>query len=267
MQIDKRIDLNAAVEQIQNGASLLIGGWGPFRKPMALIRAIAQSTLKDLTIMSYAGLDLDLLIGAGKVKTAIFGFASFEGAPGAPVFFKQARQEGLVEFKELSEYMLIAQLKAAAERLPFYPTRSGLGSDILTVNPEIKKIEDPYTGQTFVAVPAFTPDFTLVHVNEADEMGNSRIVGDPYLDRLFVRAANKTIVTAERILPKGQIQASTFLGTWVDGVIEVPNGAYPGECYPDYEISTTGFKRYQDATKDGDAFNDYLGGVVQGGGK
>ena len=258
MKIDKRVPLNEAVENINNGASILIGGWGPFRKPMSVVKAIAQSSLKDLTILAYAAMDLDLLIGAGKVKTAIFGFVSFEGAPGSPENFKRARQEGSVEIKELSEYMFTAQFKAAAERLPFYPTRSGLGTDILSINPEIKTIKDPYTNQTLVAVPAFTPDYALIHVNEADEMGNCRIIGDPFLDSLFARAADKVIITAERILPVGKIQDSSILGLWVDMVVEAPRAAYPCSCYPDYGISEKGFKTYGDAAKDPESFSDYL---------
>ena len=254
----KLVQLNEAVESIENGASILIGGWGPFRKPMSFVKAVALSSLKDLTILAYAGIDLDMLIGAGKVKTGIYGFSALEGAPGGLANFKTARTDGSVEMKELSEYMFLAQFKAAAERLPFYPTRSGLGTDLLTVNPDIKTIEDPYTNQTLVAVPAYTPDYAVIHVNEADEMGNSRIIGDPYIDSLFARAADKVIITAERIVPVGKVQDSTIKGLWVDMVVESPRAARPGACYPDYEISEKGFKFYNEATKDADAFKAFL---------
>lgn len=267
MRTDKRVQRSEALEGIKNGASILIGGWGPTRKPMTLIHAIAQSSLQDLTVLSYAGMDLDLLIRAEKVKTAIYGFVSYEGAPGSADNFKRARQEGLVEMKELSEYMFFAQFKAAAERLPFYPTRSGLGSDILSVNPEIKTIQDPYTNQTLVAVPAFTPDVAVLHVNEADERGNCRIIGDPYFDPVFARAADRVIVTAERIVQTGQIRESSILGCWVDRVVEAPRGAWPGACYPDYEISEKGFKAYGAAAKDAESFGGYLKEIAQGGGK
>jgi len=262
MEIDKRVNLNDALEPIENGASILIGGWGPFRKPMSLIGAIAQSSLQDLTILSFAGIDLDLLICAGKVKTGIYGFASLEGAFGGLLNFKAARADGSIELKEMSEYMFISQFKAAAERLPFYPTRSGLGTDLLTVNPEIKTISDPYTNQTLVAVPAFTPNYAIIHVNEADAMGNSRIIGDPYLDNLFVRAADKVIITAERILPVGKVQESNIKGFYVDMVIESPGAARPGSCYPDYEVSQKGFKQYSEAAKDSNLLNEYLNQVT-----
>jgi len=265
MTIHKIVGVEESIEGLKDGSSILIGGWGPFRKPMEIVRRIARSTIKDLTVLSFAGMDLDLLIGAGKVKTAIFGFVSFEGAPGGPGNFKRARCSGSVEMKELSEYMFIAQFKAAAERLPFYPTRSGTGTDILTINPEIRTIKDPYSDETLVAVPAFTPDYAIIHVNESDQLGNACISGDPYLDALFVRAADKVIMSTERILPVGKILENSISGSWVDRVVEAPQGAYPGDCYPDYGINQKEFKRYGDAAKDPDAFKKYLNEVVKGG--
>jgi glutaconate CoA-transferase subunit A len=253
------------ISEIPDGASILIGGWGPIRKPMVLLKELLKSSIKDLTIMTYGGMDLDLLLGAGKVKKAIYGFVSFEGAPGSPGNFRRARQDNTVEMRELSEYLFICGLKAAAERLPFYPTRSGLGTDIITVNPEMKMIEDPYTGEKLIAMPAMTPDIALIHVNEADHLGNGRILGDPFLDRLFVRAAKKTILSAEKILPPGSIQNSTILSPWVDVVVEAPGGAWPGSCYPDYEIDEKEFKRYGEAAATLESFQKYLSECCQGG--
>ena len=209
-------------------------------------------------------MDLDLLIGAGKVKTAVFGFISFEGAPGQPGNFKRARMEGSVEIKELSEYTFICQFKAAAERLPFYPVRGGIGTDILTINPEIKTFQDPYSNETLVAMPACTPHYALIHVNEADQLGNAKITGEPYLDRLFVRAAQNVIISAEKIVPVGEIQDSTILSCWVDKVVEAPQGALPSECYPDYPYDAKQFAKYGSATKDESDFENYLQEILEG---
>lgn len=258
MMNNKRANIEEYIGKLSDGVSIVIGGWGPFRKPMALVRAIAKSSLKDLTILSFGGMDLDLLIGAGKVKTAVFGFMSFEGAPGEPGNFNRARIEGSVEMKELSEFMFICQFKAAADRIPFYPVRGGIGTDILTINREIKTLKDPYCGETLVAMPAFRPDYALIHVNEADQLGNGRILGDPFLDSLFVRAADKVIVSAERILPIGEVQESNILSSWVDTVVEVPRGAHPCACYPDYPYDAKEFAKYGQMTKDPAVFKKYL---------
>ena len=258
MMIDKRVNIKECIGKLSDGVSIVLGGWGPSRKPMALVRTIVKSSLKDLTVLSLGGMDLDLLIGAGKVKTAVFGFMSFEGASGEPGNFNRARIEGSVEMKEVSEYMFACQFKAAADRIPFYPVRGGIGTDVLTINPEIKTIKDPYGGETLVAMPAFRPDYALIHVNEVDQLGNGRILGDPFWDSLYVRAADKVIVSAEKVLPVGAVQENNILGCWVDMVVEVPRGAFPCACYPDYPYDTKEFANYGQMTKDPAVFKKYL---------
>ena len=264
MEIDKRVTVAESVLQIKDGASIVIGGWGPSRKPMTLIRAIAASSLKDLTILAFAAMDLDLLIGAKKVKTANFGFVSFEGAPAAAGNYNRARCEGSIEVEEMDEYSFVCQFKAAADRIPFYPTRSLIGTDILTINPRIKTIADPYGGETLVAVPAVTPDYAIIHVNEADQLGNAKITGDPHWDSLYVRAAKKVIMTTEKIVPVGEVKDSTILSSWVDMVVETPQGAAPGDCYPDYALNPKEMARYGKATKDADEFQKYLNELLGG---
>jgi len=263
MTIDKRANVDEVVDGIKDGASIVIGGWGDIRKPMTIVNAIARSSLKDLTILSYAAMDLDLLIGAGKVKTAIFGFVSFDGgAPGRAGNFDRARREGTVEIKEFDEYMFSCQFKAAAERIPFYPIRGGIGTDILTINPEIKTIQDPYTNETLVAVPAFQPDYALIHVNEADQNGNARITGDAHFDSLFAKAAKKVIVSCERILEVGEIRHSNIMATYVEQVIEAPRGARPGSCFPDYSFDAKACAAYGKATKDASDFKAHLTAIL-----
>ena len=110
-----------------------IGGWGSRRKPMALVRAILRSALRDLTIVSYGGPDVGLLVAAGKVRRLVYGFVSLDSIPLEP-HFRRARQRGAIELTELDEGMLHWGLLAAAHRLPFLPIRAGLGSDVLTAS-------------------------------------------------------------------------------------------------------------------------------------
>ena len=115
MAENKQMTVDQVVKQIKNGDTVAIGGWGIIRKPLGLVRAIAKSNLKDLTIIGLAGMDLDMLIAAGKVKKAITGFVAFEGGEGRAVAYDNARKNGTIEYMELSEFMLIAGLRAAAE--------------------------------------------------------------------------------------------------------------------------------------------------------
>jgi len=106
--------------------------------------------------------------------------------------------EGSVGMKELSEYMFICQFKAAAERLLFFPVRGGIGTDILTINPEIKTITDPYNGETVVAMPSFRPDYALIHLNEADKLGIHEEIDPLGVRRMdFVRGKEQKQVMAE----------------------------------------------------------------------
>ncbi len=263
MPVDKQITAKGAVGQIKDGDTIVIGGWGPTRKPMTLIREIAKSKLKDLTIMSLGALDVDLLIGAGKVKKLIFPFMSLEGAPGRLEHFNRARVEGTIEVMELSENMFISGLKAAAERLPFYPTRSGLGTDILTMNPEIVTFEAPYTGEKLVAMPALNADVALIHANTASPEGYAQILGDQLWDHIMVRAAKKVFVSAERIITRKQMKDDLpnirILSPWVTGVVETPYGAHPGICFPEYTNPDAGhLGEYAKAAADVEAFKGYL---------
>src|SRR5271169_4558615 len=151
---DKRTTADAAVAKLADGMTVGIGGWGSRRKPMALVKAILRSPLRDLTIVSFAGPDLGMLCAAGKVKRAVYGFASLDSIPLEP-YFRAARQSGAIEACEIDEGMLQWGLYAAALRLPFLPTRAGLGSDVLTHNPDLKTVRSPYAdGEDLVAMAA-----------------------------------------------------------------------------------------------------------------
>ena len=137
---DKRMTIDEVVAQIEDGMTVGIGGWGPRRKPMALVRAILRSELKDLTIVSWGGADVGLLARAGKIRKLVYAFVSLDTVPLEPNF-QRARQGGTIpEIVELDEGMFQTGLYAAAQRLPFLPMRAGLGSDVLVNNPWIKTV-------------------------------------------------------------------------------------------------------------------------------
>ena len=114
--------------------TLAIGGWGARRKPMAFVRELLQSPVTNLTLLSYGGPDVGMLAAAGKLKKLVFGFVSLDLLP-LEAHFRAARQAGAFEVMELDEGMFQLGLKAAAARLPFLPTRVGVGSDVPTTNP------------------------------------------------------------------------------------------------------------------------------------
>ena len=238
---DKRMSVEDVVDQLESGMTIGIGGWGSRRKPMALVRAILRSSLTDLTLVSFGGPDVGLLCSAGKVSELVFGFVSLDSVPYDP-WFGKARTAGAIRTREVDEGMVVAGLRAAAQRLPFLPIRAGLGSDVLTYYPGLKTITSPYPdGEELVAMPALNLDAALVHLNRADERGNASYLGpDPYFDDLFCLAARKRFVSCEQIVTTAELvaaappQAMLLNRMMVDGVIETPHGAHFTSCVPDY---------------------------------
>lgn len=260
---DKRMTEEEVVAQLQSGMTIGIGGWGSRRKPMSLVAAIARSGLRDLTIVSYGGPDLGLLCATGKVKRAIYGFVSLDTIPLEP-HFRAARQKGAIEASEIDEGMLQWGLYAAALRLPFLPTRAGLGSDVMKVNPWLKTVASPYDAdETLVAMPALHLDAALVHMNLADAQGNSAFLGpDPYFDDLFCMAAERRFVSCERIVSAAELATSPLqslrVQRWmVDGVVEAPRGAHFTECLPDYGRDEAFMKEYAASAKSPEAWTAF----------
>ena len=173
---DKTMSEADVVSRLRSGMTIGIGGWGSRRKPMSLVREILKSELTDLTVVSYGGADVGLLCAAEKVRKVVFGFVSLDSIPLDP-HFRAARQAGRIEVNEYDEGMLQWGLYAAGIRMPYLPTRAGLGSDVLRVNPELQTIVDPYAGETLVAMPALPLDAALVHMNRADMHGNAQYLG------------------------------------------------------------------------------------------
>jgi glutaconate CoA-transferase subunit A len=229
------------VAQLRSGMTIGIGGWGSRRKPMSLVRAILRSDLTDLTVVSYGGPDVGLLCAAGKVKRVVYGFVSLDSIPLEP-HFQAARQNGAVEVTEWDEGMLQFGLYAAAIRLPFLPTRSGLASDVMKFDPQLRTVISPYDdGEELLAVPALALDAALVHLNRADATGNAQYLGpDLYFDDLFCAAAERAYVSCEQVVPTAELETAGFatlrVPRWmVAGVVEAPRGAHFTSCDPDYD--------------------------------
>jgi glutaconate CoA-transferase subunit A len=260
------MSIDDVVAHLEDGMTVGIGGWGPRRKPMALVRAILRSDVKDLTIVSWGGADVGLLARAGKIRKLVYAFVSLDTIPLEPNF-QRARQNGTIpEIVELDEGMFQTGLHAAAQRLPFLPMRAGLGSDVLVNNPWIKTVTSPYpdtdgTIGDFVAVPALNLDVALVHMSRADQHGNATYLGpDPYFDDLFVQAAAKAYVSCEQIVDTAGLTVDTpvqrllISRMMVDGVVETPNGAHFTNCPPDYERDEAFQKAYATAAADDQAW-------------
>jgi glutaconate CoA-transferase subunit A len=161
-----------------------------------------------------------------------------------------------VKVRESCCNTLINQLRAGSSGIPFIPLRSIKGSDELFMHPEYKVIDDPFTGKKIVLAPALTPDVAIVHVDKADPRGNLKILPPYVADVLFIRAANKVIVTAEEVVSEEETTA----------VVELPYGAHPTSCYPHYVYDREYISNYMKASREGpEAFKEkYLDKYVYG---
>ncbi len=261
---DKRMTVDEAVGELRDGMTVGIGGWGSRRKPMALIRAILRSPLRDLTVVSYGGPDVGLLCAAGKARKVVFAFVSLDSIPLEP-HFRVARQSGAVEALERDEGMMLLGLQAAAWRVPFIPTRVGLGSDVVARQPEVRTVVSPYEDrEELVAMPALRLDVALVHQNRADAAGNAQFLGpDLYFDDLMCQAAERSFVTCERIvdtdelLKEGGHHSLRISRLWTDGVVETPRGAHFTSCVPDYERDEAFQREYAASAKSPEAWAQF----------
>ena len=253
-----------AVAQVTDGMTIGIGGWGSRRKPMAFVRALVRKGVKELTVVSYGGPDVGVLCATGQLRKAVYGFVSLDSIPLEP-HFRKARQEGTIDAVELDEGMFLLGLRAAAQRLPFLPTRAGLGSDVLAINPHLKTVKSPYEdGEELVAVPALPMDVAFVHVNRADASGNGQVLGrDPYFDHLFCMAAKKAymscerVVTTDELVAGGPLQSLRINRMMVTGVVEAPGGAHFTECPPDYPRDEAFQREYAKTAKDTASWLDF----------
>ncbi|MHB1786597.1 MAG: CoA transferase subunit A [Acidimicrobiales bacterium] len=262
--MNKTMTADEVAGELADGMTIGIGGWGSRRKPMSLVRAILRSDLKDLTVVSYGGPDVGLLCAAGKVAKVVYGFVSLDSIPLEP-HFRRARQEARIEAMELDEGMLQWGLYAAALRLPFLPTRSGLGTDVMAVNPGLATVVSPYGGEELVAMPALRLDAALVHMNRADTHGNGQFLGpDPYFDDLFLMAADKRFMSAERVVApgdlagEGPLQSMAVNRMMTDGVVESPGGAHFTSCVPDYPRDEAFHATYAKAAAEPDAWTAFV---------
>lgn len=244
----KLLSEDDVVGRLRPGMTIGIGGWGSRRKPMSLVRAILRSDLDDLTLVSYGGPDVGMLCAAGKVRRLVFAFVSLDSIPLEP-HFRRARESGAIECTEVDEGMMLLGLQAAAWRVPFLPTRAGLGSDLFRVNPDLRTVRSPYPargvagaeGEELVAVPALHLDAALCHLNRSDERGNAQFLGpDLYFDDLMLEAADERFISVEKVVPtpsllkEGPLHTLRISRLLVDGVVEAPGGAHPTSCGPDY---------------------------------
>ena len=265
---EKIITEHEAADFIRDGMTIAIGGFINCSHPMPIVRQIIKRGIRDLTVVGppSSGLDLDLLVGAGCAKRLVSAYFGAETiAPISPMI-KHAAEQGGIDIFECDEGMYYAAIKAGAQRIPFLPTRTGVGTSYPEINPELKVFRDPIRNELMVAVPAIRPDVTLLYAGYSDCYGNVRHVGTGYGDRSLYRAADRTIVCVETVVSNQEIrkdpQKTTVPGA--DAIVRTPFGAHPFSSPGFYLADEQHLREYLAAVKayvkDGDRgpFEGYL---------
>jgi glutaconate CoA-transferase subunit A len=156
-------------------------------------------------------------------------------------------------------------LRAASLGVPFEPVPGFKGTD-LPATADFRTVKDPWTGEEVYVVPALRPQWAILHVQESDARGNARIYGSPGYDLLMAQAADRVILTAERIVPTEELarmpELTGISELTVAAVVEAPGGARPGDCHGCYGVDEAGVRRYLEASRSAESLRAYLAAML-----
>jgi glutaconate CoA-transferase subunit A len=259
---DKQTTLTAAAKLVHPGDTLALGGMVLYRRPVAFVRELIRQGTDDLTLLAFtAGYESDLLVGAGlvrRVRTCYFGLEIFGLAP----MFSQRAERGEIEIVEETEASIAFGLRATLAGVGFMPGRGWIGTDLPHVRPDVKLVTDPYSARQHVAFPAIKPDVAVIHAVLATRVGDAVLRGNLAVDCQLAMAADTVIITAERVVEKLD-ESLDIMGMVVDAVVEIPRGAAPTSCWPDYPLDSGEILRYVEACTGGE-FEAYLNTFLDG---
>ena len=247
----KLVDASRAADTVHDGDTVYFGGTVLDRKPMELTRALIGSGKRDLDVVAFAGsLEIELLVAAGSVRSVAAAYVGLGRFGPAPRFVAGAKA-GLFDDLEYSEWSLLGRLRAASMGIPFLPTRAGTGSETLAIH-DFASVTDPYSGDTYVALPPLRPDITLLHAWRASPGGHVQVAFPPQhlwdIDVLAARAAKRVIVGVDQIVSEEAIASSPehthLFGFEVDMVVELPGGSWPTSSPPEHEVDESAIGAY-----------------------
>jgi glutaconate CoA-transferase subunit A len=237
---EKVVTLEEAASLVEDGDKVGIGGSTLSRTPMAMIWALIRAGRQNLSCSrSITSSEGELLFASGACDHILTSWFSQGIVWGVSKVMRHYTETGKARFEEWSHMAVGLRFRAGAMGVPFLPMRSMLGSDVVRRLPDVHEMACPFTGEKLLLVPALNPDVALIHVQRCDAYGNAQIDGLSFMDLDLAMAANRVILTTERIVSNEQIRRAPdqtripFLA--VEAVVEVPFGCAPHECYGTYE--------------------------------
>lgn len=250
-----------ACGRIADGMTVALGGMTLYRRPVAFVLGLLRGERRpqDLTLLNFtAGYESDLLVGAGCVKAIRSVYFGLEAFGLAPMFTLYAGQKQIRVIDE-TEASIVSGLRASMAGVGFMPSTAWQGTDLLMLRPDVKSIQDPYTGETLTAFPALDLDVVVIHGIEADQAGNVRINQNLGIDLELMYVAKTVICTVERLTDALHKTADSVIipSAGVDVIVHAPNGASPTSCHPLYAVDGGEIMRYVEMCNQG-AFEAYL---------
>jgi len=261
MSVPRFLNLRDAIALIPDGAFLSFGGFDMQRPPLALAAELVRQGRRRLrVVVPPAPLPLDLLVGAGVVESAEFGFIGFQYEEGFVVApnVRRAVESGTIAWRERDVFEIVQGLRAAAAGVEYLPAPGGEGTDYERVWPPARAQVET-SGAPSAIAPAIRPDYVLLHAQEADRHGNLSLA-DPYFDDLLARAGEKVIATVERVVDR--IPHASIPKTRVHAVVEARGGAYPGGCHGHYRHDVAGLRAWEEAARAG-RFAEHLEALIR----
>jgi glutaconate CoA-transferase subunit A len=262
----KWISLKEAAGLIEDGQTIALGGMTLYRRPVAFVLELLRRDPRprDLSLLCFtAGYESDLLVGAGcvdTVRSVYFGLESFGLAP----MFTEASGNGSIRIQEETEASIVMGMRAQMAGVSFMPSNAWIGTDLPQLRPDVKTINDPYTGEMLTAFPAIPCNVAVLHGLEGDPYGNVKLNNNLGIDMELVYVADTVIVTVERMVDSVERATDGMLipAPGADYIVHTLRGAWPSSCYPDYPVAGGEFLRYIEACNAG-GFETYLDGLLQ----
>jgi glutaconate CoA-transferase subunit A len=232
---------------------------------------IIRQGRRDLTLARLTpDLIYDQMIAAGCARKLIFSWAGNPGVGSLHAFRRAVEGKGgaPLEIEEYSHFGMVARFQAGAARLPFWPLRDYQGTDLPRVNPRIRTVTCPYTGETLATVPALNPDVTIVHAQRADAAGNTQIWGLVGVQQEAAFASRRVIVVVEELVDEAVIRSdpnrTVIPGMIVDAVVVEPWGAHPSYAQGYYDRDNDFYVAWEAISRDPARLERYLDEYVRG---
>jgi glutaconate CoA-transferase subunit A len=258
---NKLMSIEEAAALVPSGCTLGLGGMTLYRRPIAFVRALLRRFRQTgepngLTLLAFtAGLESDLLVGAGmvsRIRSCYFGLEAFGLAP----MFTYKANRGEVEIIEETEASLAFGLRAQTAGIGFMPGRGWIGTDLPRLRPDVKTVIDPYSGEELMAFPAIQPDVSVIHALRADPDGNFVIGKNKGIDEELAITAKTVIITADVIEP--ELLQADVVGPLCQALVHAPGGALPTSCHPLYPLDGKMLMNYTEQVADPVSFEAYL---------